>query len=112
MPSPPQPWPPALVGTPAVSVIDRAIARDRLGHSLLLHGDDLDALVAVARAIADRLLQGGAARSTTPTIFTLRPAGKMRQISAEATREVIVKGAAPPPPSRRARWPSSMKRTA
>jgi DNA polymerase-3 subunit delta' len=57
------PWPPALIGTPAVAVIEQAIARQRLSHSLLLHGDDLGTLEAVAL--------------------------KMRQISADATRALI-----------------------
>jgi len=88
MSRPPLSWPPALAGTPAVTVIERAIGRDRLGHSLLLHGDDLDTLEAVARAIADRLLQG-LPPDKHPDYFTLRPTGKMRQISADATRELI-----------------------
>lgn len=93
------PWPPALAGTPAVAVIEQAIARQRLSHSLLLHGDDPDTLVAVALAIADRLLNGAAgARAVStfspdqhPDCFSLRPAGKMRQISADATRDLIAK---------------------
>jgi DNA polymerase-3 subunit delta' len=119
----PAPWPTSLVGTPTVSVIERAIERQRLSHSLLLHGDDLETLVEVAHAIADRLLSpatvGGASRpdkpsarledpsrsATPPTptephhfapdqhpdCYALRPAGKMRQISAEATRDLISK---------------------
>ena len=51
-------WPPALAGTPAIAVIEQAITRQRLSHSLLLHGDDLDTLIAVAQGIADRLLNG------------------------------------------------------
>jgi DNA polymerase-3 subunit delta' len=92
-------WPESLAGTPAVLVIEKALARDRLAHALLLHGDDLDTLVVVAQAIADRLLNPpGTAASRPgrnvdegghPDCFTLRPAGKMRQISAEATRELI-----------------------
>ena len=90
------PWPPALAGTPAVAVIERAIARQRLAHSLLLHGDDLDTLVAVAEAMANRLLNPGGraanfADGTHPDCFWLRPTGKMRQISADATRELIGK---------------------
>ncbi len=91
------PWPESLAGTPAVAVIEKALARERLGHSQLLHGDDLDTLAVVAHAIADRLLNGdaGAGRPPRfpaerhPDFFPLRPAGKMRQISAEATRELI-----------------------
>jgi DNA polymerase III subunit delta' len=99
-------WPEALAGTPAVVTIEQALARQRLGHSLLLHGDDLDALVLVARAIADRLLnEPGAARALPPEqhpdCFLLRPAGKMRQISAEATRELIAKTQVSPAVGRR-----------
>ncbi|HVU23953.1 MAG TPA: DNA polymerase III subunit gamma/tau [Opitutus sp.] len=81
----PASWPPALVGTPTVAVLERAIERQRLSHSLLLHGDDLDTLVLVAHAIADRLLH--AAESDPdfspghhPDCHALRPAGKMRFI--------------------------------
>ena len=120
------PWPAALAGTPAIAVIEQAIARHRLSHSLLLHGDEHDTLVAIAHAIADRLLNPGGTASQSaeapakaeprdsapsseksghkappisgphhfppgqhPDCFTLRPAGKMRQISADATRALI-----------------------
>lgn len=91
------PWPPALAGTPAIAVIEQAIARQRLSHSLLLHGDDHATLVAIAYAIADRLLYPAnlpapAARFAPeqhPDCFSLRPAGKMRQISADATRQLV-----------------------
>jgi DNA polymerase III subunit delta' len=90
------PWPEALIGTPAIAVIERAIARDRLSHSLLIHGDDLDTLVAIANAIADRLLNPNPqtrqfAPDHHPDCFSLRPAGKMRQISADSTRDLINK---------------------
>lgn len=102
------PWPETLAGTPAISVIEQAIARRRLSHSVLLHGDDHDSLVAIATAIADRLLNvkvdpttGATTRREAgdgafppdqhPDCFSLRPAGKMRQISAEATRDLINK---------------------
>lgn len=91
------PWPAALSGTPTVAVIERAIEKRRLSHSLLLTADDLDLLSAVAHAIADRLLNEGPlttarfAPEQHPDCFFLRPAGKMRQISADATRELIGK---------------------
>ncbi len=90
----PVPWPAALAGAPTVSVLEQAIARRRLSHSLLLHGDSAELLLAVANAIADRLLNvPGASASFPPTqhpdCFSLRPAGKMRQISADATRDLI-----------------------
>lgn len=79
------PWPPALVGTPAFAVIERAIARRRLSHSLLLHGDDLGTLVGVAHAIADRLLNTPASSAhfavkDHPDYLALRPKGKTRII--------------------------------
>ncbi|MBS0633768.1 MAG: DNA polymerase III subunit gamma/tau [Verrucomicrobia bacterium] len=89
-------WPPALAGTPTVSVIEQAIARQRLSHSILLHGDDLGTLVQTANAIADRLLNTPESTARFPAeqhpdSYALRPAGKMRQISADATRELIGK---------------------
>lgn len=94
----PLPWPETLTGTPAISVIEQAIGRDRLSHSVLLHGDDHATLVAIANGIADRLLNGSLAASEHrfppeqhPDCFALRPAGKMRQISADATRDLINK---------------------
>jgi DNA polymerase III subunit delta' len=89
-------WPESLAGTPAVAVIEKALRRDRLGHSLLLHGADIETLALVARAIADRLLnESPEARQFPPEhhpdCFALRPAGKMRQIGAEPTRELIGK---------------------
>lgn len=82
------PWPSALIGTPAISVLEQAISRQRLSHSLLLHGDDLETLVAIATGIADRLLNGepGKRAAATfapeqhPDCFHLRPSGKARQI--------------------------------
>ena len=90
------PWPTTLAGTPAVAVIERAIERKRLSHSLLITGDDHDLLVAVAYAIADRLLNTPLSTApfppdAHPDCFHLRPAKKMRQISADSTRELIGK---------------------
>lgn len=89
-------WPESLTGTPTVAVLENAIARQRLSHSILLHGDDLGILAQVALVIADRLLN--TPRSTAqfppenhPDCFTLRPTGKIRQISAETTRDLIGK---------------------
>ncbi len=80
------PWPTSLAGTPAVAVIEQAIARQRLSHSLLLHGDDLRTLVEVAHAIADRLLNTAASSARFPIkehpdFFELRPRGKLRFIN-------------------------------
>jgi DNA polymerase-3 subunit delta' len=90
------PWPEPLVGAPAVMVIEKALQRNRLVQSLLLHGADAETLGLVARAIADRLLNESPETKQYPPehhpdCFTLRPAGKMRQIGAEPTRELIGK---------------------
>lgn len=83
--SSPLPWPTALEGTPTVSVLERAIERQRLSHSLLLHGGDLGLLVGVAHAIADRLLNPASAPAKFPVkehpdYLALRPKGKTRII--------------------------------
>lgn len=91
----PLPWPSALNGTPTVAVIERAIERKRLAHSLLLHGENLSTLASVAHAIADRLLNDPRDPSqyfppkSHPDFLALRPAGKSRQIGVDAMREVI-----------------------
>ncbi len=92
----PAPWDPALAGTPSVAVIERAIQRHRLSHSLMLTGDDLTTLERVATGIADRLLNGPESTAyfspgQHPDCFALRPAGKMRLISADSTRNLINK---------------------
>jgi DNA polymerase-3 subunit delta' len=89
------PWPPALAGTPAVEVIERAIGRGRLPHSLLLAGDDPEGLSAAGLALADRLLNSGSAAPSPyppdrhPDCFQIRPAGRSRQIGAPAVRELV-----------------------
>ncbi len=85
MPPAPSPWPSTLAGTPAVAVIERAIERRRLSHSLLITGDDHDTLLAVAHAIADRLLNTPESSASYlpdahPDCLHLRPKGKMRII--------------------------------
>lgn len=92
----PAPWPEALGGTPAVAVIEAALARGLLSHSLLLSGPDPALLEQVAHGIADRLLNVAEASASFPPArhpdcHELRPAGKMRQISADATRTLVGK---------------------
>jgi DNA polymerase-3 subunit delta' len=89
------PWPPAFAGTPAVAVIERAIARGRLSHGLLLAGDDPEGLSAAALALADRILNCGPNVASHfppdrhPDCFQVRPAGKARFIKVEPVRELI-----------------------
>jgi DNA polymerase-3 subunit delta' len=89
------PWPPALAGTPAVAVIERAISRGRLSHGLLLAGDDSEGLSAAAMALADRLLNRGSTAAAPfpperhPDCLQVRPAGRSRSISAQSVRDLI-----------------------
>jgi DNA polymerase-3 subunit delta' len=89
------PWPPALAGTPAVEVIERAIGRGRLSHSLLLAGDDTEGLSAAALAIADRLLNRGGAGTRAyppdrhPDCIQVRPGGRSRSITVQAVRDMV-----------------------
>ena len=93
---PAQPWPPALAGTPAVAVIEQAIEKKRLSHSLLLYCDDPVTLDGIAAAVADRLLNNPESAAAFPfdrhpDCFIVRPAGKMRQIGTDTVRELIGK---------------------
>jgi DNA polymerase III subunit delta' len=79
-------WPDALTGTPAVAVIERALAEHRLAHSLLITGDQMETIEAVAAAIADRLLNPPDAPDPFPLerhpdCLHLRPRGKARIIA-------------------------------
>ncbi len=89
------PWPPALAGTPAVEVMERAVGRGRLSHSLLLAGDDPEGLSAAALALADRLLNRGGPGTQAyppdrhPDCIQVRPGGKSRTITADAVRALV-----------------------
>jgi DNA polymerase III subunit delta' len=87
------PWPPAVAGTPAVAVLERAVERGRLPHGLLLAGDDAEVLSGAAMALADRMLgRGGGSHfppESHPDCLQLRPSGKSRSISVDAVRGLI-----------------------
>ncbi len=101
----PVPWPPALADTPAVTVLERAVERGRLSHGLLLAGADAEALSGAAMALADRLLNQGAAPfyppERHPDCLQLRPAGKSRSIAVAAVRNLIGRINVTPTVSRR-----------
>jgi DNA polymerase-3 subunit delta' len=87
------PWPASLAGTPAVAVLERAVARGRLSHGLLLAGDDAEGLSEAAMALADRLLSRTGPSpfppERHPDCLQLRPAGRSRQISVGSVRGLI-----------------------
>jgi DNA polymerase III subunit delta' len=91
------PWPPAFTGTPAVSVIERAIGRGRLSHSLLLAGDDPEGLSAAGLALADRLLNRGGPGGQYippdrhPDCLQVRPAGRSRSIKVDSIRDLVAR---------------------
>ena len=87
-------WPGTLGGTPGAAVLDQAIGAGRLSRGILLECEDLDLLVELALAVADRLLHPpGAARTYPverhPDCFHLRPTGKSRTIDVESVRGLI-----------------------
>lgn len=63
-----------------VEVLARSLEKGRLPHGILLHGDELEDLEAVAKALAANLLETGQDVTKHPDFFPLRPARKARQI--------------------------------
>ncbi len=64
----------------AVAVLERSLTAGRLGHGILLHGDDPVLLESIARAITAHLLETNGDPLAHPDCFTLRPTGKARNI--------------------------------
>lgn len=75
-----QALPEALRDSRAIEVLERSLARNRLGHGILLHGSSPDYLEEVVRAIASTLLETTRDPYQHPDCFILRPAGKARMI--------------------------------
>jgi len=65
----------------AVEVLERSLERGRLGHAILLHGDDPEALEAIASAVAAQLLGAPGDPAEHPDCFSLAPSGKSRVIA-------------------------------
>jgi DNA polymerase-3 subunit delta' len=76
-----------------IQVLDRALEKGRLAHSLLIYGQNFSALEELVSHLGNQLLNTGEYESilSHPDFFALRPAKKMRQILAEDTRELIRK---------------------
>jgi DNA polymerase-3 subunit delta' len=75
-----QALPEALRECRAVQVLDRSIEQDRLGHGILLHSGNLEAIEPIVKAIAGELLKTDKDPYLHPDCFTLRPSGKARMI--------------------------------
>lgn len=73
---------PEVLDSRPVRVIEQALAEGRLGHALLLYGDDLGVLELLARHLAVRILNCPPEKDVLehPDLLTLSPSGKMRQI--------------------------------
>ena len=104
-------WPESVAGSAAVAVLDRALLRGRLGHSLLFHGDNPALLEAAVFALADRLLNPPDTPKRFPVakhpdFFALRPQGKMRVIKIGDAGHADDN--ARPPPRSRKRSPSAI----
>ena len=79
--------PELLRGTRAVEVLERSLAQNRLGHGILLHGESLESLKTIVRAIAAHLLETKRDPFEHADCFTLRPSGKARLIKVGKTEE-------------------------
>lgn len=72
----------------AVRVLEKSFKDGRLAHAILLHGQRLEMLEALALALAGALLEVESP-ALHPDFFCRRPANKMRQISAQDIRGLI-----------------------
>jgi DNA polymerase-3 subunit delta' len=79
--------PEVLRGTRAVEVLERSLAQNRLGHGILLHGENLESLETIVRTIAAHLLETKRDPFEHADCFTLRPSGKARLIKVGKTEE-------------------------
>lgn len=82
-----QALPEALRESRAVKVLEHSLAQNRLGHSILLHGENLDTLEEIVRAIASVLLTTQRNPFEHPDCFILRPQGKARMIKIGSESE-------------------------
>ncbi len=73
----------------AVKVLERSLDQGRLGHGILLHGENLQQMEEVVRAVASVLLETQRDPFEHPDCFMLRPQGKARliKIGSESERK-------------------------
>lgn len=83
-----QALPEELRDSRAIKVLERSLEQNRLGHGILLHGESLEQLEGIVRAIASVLLKTGRDPFEHPDCFILRPQGKARiiKIGSESER--------------------------
>ncbi|ADE55775.1 DNA polymerase III gamma/tau subunits-like protein [Coraliomargarita akajimensis] len=81
--------PEQLRNSRAVEVLERSLSRNRLGHGILLHGESMESLEQIVRAIAAHLLETERDPYDHPDCFTLRPSGKARMIRIGADSERV-----------------------
>jgi DNA polymerase-3 subunit delta' len=79
--------PEALRDARAVEVLERSLEQNRLGHGILLHGQSLENLETIVRAIAAHLLETMRDPFEHPDCFILRPSGKARLIKVGKAEE-------------------------
>jgi DNA polymerase III subunit delta' len=76
-----------------VQVMMSALERGRLSHSLIISGDQQDQVEEVGRHLAQAVLDSGSDVTRPldrhPDFLSIRPTGKMRQISADNTRDLV-----------------------
>ncbi len=85
-------WTDSPLESRPADILLRAADESRFPQSVILTCRDGTALEAVADVVAERLLRPATGDvSQHPDLFALRPAKKMRQISAQNTRELIRK---------------------
>jgi DNA polymerase III subunit delta' len=70
-----------------LEILKKTADANRLSHALILHGQDPDLLQQSAELLAERIL--GRSIKGCPDFYELRPQNKMRQISADAMRDLI-----------------------
>jgi len=74
----------------SLRALTSALARGRLAHAILVHGDHPPGLEAACLELAGQLLNAGDTL-THPDFFALRPAGKARFIKVDDLREFLRK---------------------
>ena len=82
-----QALPEALRDSRAVKVLERSLVQNRLGHGILLHGESIDCLEEIVRAITTVLLETEHDPFKHPDCFSLRPQGKARMIKIGSESE-------------------------